>query len=114
MLSELVGQTILHSEIREKGGAYLSKTMTIYISTSISTSAAYHSCLFLLDCDRYAGGSNVTHDVVEFYSYRDPNALPTVEAFARTREWLLAGEFQEKVQSVHSVCGCGCEYVNPS
>jgi len=56
----------LHREIREKGGAY-------------------------------GGGLRVNAGgPVTFYSYRDPNALQTLQVFRNSLEWVLKGEFSQR------------------
>lgn len=58
----------LHREIREKGGAY-------------------------------GGGANSgAHGCIAFYSYRDPNTLPTLDQFQKAVEWAANGSFSEEVR----------------
>lgn len=63
VLAKLISNKYLHKEIREKGGAY-------------GAGATYSS----------AGG------LFDFYSYRDPNSLKTLDAFVASGDW--ANTFQ--------------------
>lgn len=63
LLAKILSSKFLHREIREKGGAY-------------------------------GGGARVSHDgLFHFYSYRDPKSIETFEAFEKSVEWAVKGEF---------------------
>ena len=63
ILAELISSTVLHREIRERGGAYGGG------STMTPNNGAFN-----------------------FYSYRDPNVLQTYEAFEKSIQWAQNGE----------------------
>jgi Zn-dependent M16 (insulinase) family peptidase len=68
VLSEIMSHNFLHKEIREKGGAY---------------------------------GSGVQNDphrgTISLYSYRDPNNLKTYQAFEKSIQNCLKGEFDQRL-----------------
>ena len=67
ILTELLGNVILHKEVREKGGAYGSG------ASYAPTTGNFH-----------------------FYSYRDPNLSRTLDVFKESLEKMARGEFNER------------------
>ncbi|ANB12221.1 Cym1p [Sugiyamaella lignohabitans] len=67
ILSNLLTHRYLHTEIREKGGAY-------------GGGASY----------------SAMDGVLAFYSYRDPNPLNTIETIGNTGRWAVAKEWTER------------------
>lgn len=65
---EIIKQQVLHSEIREKGGAY-------------GYGCAYHP----------------DKQVISFHSYRDPHISRTVQVFYESVRWLLSGAFDQEM-----------------
>lgn len=63
ILGNLLTTKFLHREIREKGGAY------------------------------GGGASAGSPGLFQFYSYRDPNSMKTLEAFERSIDWAINGEY---------------------
>ncbi|KAF4801866.1 Presequence protease, mitochondrial [Turdus rufiventris] len=66
ILARLMTAKFLHTEIREKGGAY------------------------------GGGAKLSHNGIFTFYSYRDPNSLATLKAFEKAVEWARSGEFTQQ------------------
>ncbi|KAJ7408688.1 pitrilysin metallopeptidase 1 [Willisornis vidua] len=66
ILARLMTAKFLHTEIREKGGAY------------------------------GGGAKLSHNGIFTFYSYRDPNSLATLKAFEKAVEWAKSGEFTQQ------------------
>ncbi|XP_044281097.1 presequence protease, mitochondrial isoform X2 [Varanus komodoensis] len=66
ILARLMTAKFLHTEIREKGGAY------------------------------GGGAQLAHNGIFSFYSYRDPNSVSTLAAFERAAEWARAGKFTQQ------------------
>ncbi|KAL4435266.1 hypothetical protein ABPG74_017358 [Tetrahymena malaccensis] len=65
LFAELVATSVLHTEIREKGGAY-------------------------------GSGCKLQDGVMNFFSYRDPNILQTIETYAKGVKMIADGQFNEE------------------
>ncbi|XP_013406216.1 presequence protease, mitochondrial [Lingula anatina] len=66
VLAKLMSSKYLHREIREKGGAY------------------------------GGGATSNTPGVFQFFSYRDPRSLETLEVFDQSMSWAKAGEYSQQ------------------
>ncbi|XP_053120937.1 presequence protease, mitochondrial isoform X2 [Hemicordylus capensis] len=66
ILARLMTAKFLHTEIREKGGAY------------------------------GGGARLMLNGILSFYSYRDPNSLGTLATFEKAAEWARAGKFTQQ------------------
>uniref|UniRef100_A0ACB8FWI0 Presequence protease, mitochondrial n=1 Tax=Sphaerodactylus townsendi TaxID=933632 RepID=A0ACB8FWI0_9SAUR len=66
ILARLMTAKFLHTEIREKGGAY------------------------------GGGAQLAPNGIFKFYSYRDPNSTATLAAFDKAAEWARRGEFTQQ------------------
>lgn len=66
VMAKLLSLKFLHVEIREKGGAYGS------------------------------GLSVTSSGLLNFFSYRDPNAMKTLDTFDRCSEWIKSNAFEKR------------------
>uniref|UniRef100_A0A670JAN9 Presequence protease, mitochondrial n=1 Tax=Podarcis muralis TaxID=64176 RepID=A0A670JAN9_PODMU len=66
ILARLMTAKFLHTEIREKGGAY------------------------------GGGAQLASNGIFSFYSYRDPNSMGTLSTFEKAAEWAKAGKFTQQ------------------
>ncbi|XP_006874805.1 PREDICTED: presequence protease, mitochondrial [Chrysochloris asiatica] len=66
ILARLMSTKFLHTEIREKGGAY-------------------------------GGGAKLGYNgLFNFYSYRDPNSIETLQSFGKAIDWAKSGKFTQQ------------------
>ena len=80
VLSGLLSAKFLHSEIREKGGAYGGGATAGSGRSSPST--------VFNQFDAYCPTGAFT-----YYSYRDPNSLDTFSVFNQSADWVLGDNF---------------------
>ncbi len=84
ILLKLLSNCYLHTEIREKGGAYLNKLLRKYFSLIINI---------------YGAGAALLAGIAAFSSYRDPNITKTLSVMDESVNWVRKNTFTDQVST---------------